>query len=1025
MVTYPSDPYFFHWLAETTQTMTGIQYNQTLLDQIAASTPLSPQTNTVITSLEPYTVNVNVTDAKGQPVYGNVPITLINSTGGTVGQGTSINGTAHVTTSNYFENVTAVTAGNDFYMSSQDYASAVQKQTTTQVSLPRPYEANVTVTDMQGNLASGPMNVFLKYKGSDNHYYFISTNTTTGSTLFSIPYAIWINATVEGNGYYACSNASALPVPVNTIINASLVLNATAPKGTSPYELDITVTDEQGNLVSGSQSVTISNETNFNFIRPKPIVINGTVKITLTQYYDSLDVVFGGGTPYYISSGTTVIPQYDLGGMIQTQGPDGSNATENAKFQIIRDYIVNSTAFDYNPITETYQMNNNDSSNTWTKNGVTVGYAYGSSWNVSQQELDSGQFNNDTFFVDKFYEVNGTQHFEHVNVTKMEFFNLWLGMKLAPAYTGDNPPVPSYYHELDNLAGNYSTLLHEPYSFFDAPSDSDKSFIALVQGSLQAATKLGFPTPKSTSWWQGLLDLANKFINFFLSKLGPILDILSTIVHTGVKWIMGLWNNIIAPVMGAVIEAIKSIVIMILQQIVNTVVQPILSDQTTSINDIFGGVSPDTIASYGPSVFSNIETSLNSQSSQLSSVGSTMQSMMSGLSVFSGAGTILEPLISIAGPGIMVTVISMIASVVMSAVLTPLFSQFNSSILQNDLDTLMAPLGGTQNGSLAILDNIASLTSVTSQTSTVSQDSVNGYIAQSTGSSVGTTGTTNPLNSAESSSGTCDITAIGTCLAPEFNNLLLLSQTLLDNSNGAFSVFINVAGELLTAMETLTGSSSTSATSTVAPAMAMTTASTTTTPATTQAQYALMLGALSIAKDLLGYIKTGTSDKVEVLSIQMMRLGFDCFQFLESILYSHEYPTSRSSFLWFVKSGVSLTTNIIATFNDWNTLSPKSFLDDLAEAMGLDNFNQASQELKIITQSMGAFFYGLYLLNHSSSLSISTKLFMGVYIVQKFLKIAIFILKGAGIENSLEKNLYAVSAGINVVQMILSILGIG
>ncbi len=63
-----------------------------------------------------------------------------------------------------------------------------------------------------------------------------------------------------------------------------------------------------------------------------------------------------------------------------------------------------------------------------------------------------------------------------------------------------------------------------------------------------------------------------------------------------------------------------------------------------------------------------------------------MQSMMTGLSVFSGAGTILGPLISMAGPGIMVTVMNMIASVVMSAVLTPLFSQFTSTVLQIKLD---------------------------------------------------------------------------------------------------------------------------------------------------------------------------------------------------------------------------------------------------------------------------------------------------------------------------------------------------
>ena len=132
-----------------------------------------------------------------------------------------------------------------------------------------------------------------------------------------------------------------------------------------------------------------------------------------------------------------------------------------------------------------------------------------------------------------------------------------------------------------------------------------------------------------------------------------------------------------------------------------------------------------------------------------------------------------------AGPGIMVTVMSMIASVVMNSVLTPLFSEFNSTVLQNDLDTLMAPLGGTQNGSLTLLNDVAALTSISSQPGVVSQDSGSGYVAQSTGSSVGATVIINPISSVGTSSSfsSCDITAIGTCMAGQFNTLLLMGQT--------------------------------------------------------------------------------------------------------------------------------------------------------------------------------------------------------------------------------------------------------
>jgi len=281
-----------------------------------------------------------------------------------------------------------------------------------------------------------------------------------------------------------------------------------------------------------------------------------------------------------------------------------------------------------------------------------------------------------------------------------------------------------------------------------------------------------------------------------------------------------------------------------------------------------------------------------------------MQSMMSGLSVFSGAGTILGPLISMAGPGIMVTVMSMIASVVMNSLLTPLFSQFDSTVLQNDLDTLMAPLGGTQTGSLTLLNNIASLMSVSSQPGAVSQDSGSGYVAQSTGSSVGTSGTTNPLSPVGN---TCDITAIGTCLVSEFNDILLLSQTALNNSNGVFSVFTTITGELLTAMATLqTGSSTISAPS-------------------SPSDYAHILGDLALIKDIVGLGKTFFTDKGALFLLQSFRTYVDWVQLLESIQYQHDYPSSVIPILWVVKSTVSGLTHLLGLINDFNNVVPQSF----------------------------------------------------------------------------------------------------
>ncbi len=84
-----------------------------------------------------------------------------------------------------------------------------------------------------------------------------------------------------------------------------------------------------------------------------------------------------------------------------------------------------------------------------------------------------------------------------------------------------------------------------------------------------------------------------------------------TIVNEGIQWITELWNDLVATVMGHMIATVNNIVTMVLQQVVNTVVQLILNGQTTNMSTLFGGVSVDTIASYGPSVFANITTVLN------------------------------------------------------------------------------------------------------------------------------------------------------------------------------------------------------------------------------------------------------------------------------------------------------------------------------------------------------------------------------------------------------------------------------
>ena len=59
-----------------------------------------------------------------------------------------------------------------------------------------------------------------------------------------------------------------------------------------------------------------------------------------------------------------------------------------------------------------------------------------------------------------------------------------------------------------------------------------------------------------------------------------------------------------------------------------------LSSQTTSLNTLFGGESPDTITANGQSVITSMGSALDSQFSQFATARSSMQSIMSSVSVF-------------------------------------------------------------------------------------------------------------------------------------------------------------------------------------------------------------------------------------------------------------------------------------------------------------------------------------------------------------------------------------------------------
>ena len=330
--------------------------------------------------------------------------------------------------------------------------------------------------------------------------------------------------------------------------------------------------------------------------------------------------------------------------------------------------MENSGAFTFDSTTGNYTMNNNDGFTggqvgcgcyLWTDTVYNVqrGYCLALSPQISQQELNSSTFDNQDFQVNKFWGSGGaagqSQENTYFTLTKMQFFDLWLGLKLQPESYGGNPSDPSGITGLDSLASNFATLLSEPQNYIQNGGTTAQDISAQVQGREPTATSYGFPTAEGVL--EQLADFVNGIINAFIGAITAIWNAIVAVFTTVADFVMAVWNNVVGPVVGAAIEEVKNVVTILLNQILNTVTQPMLTGQTTSLDALFGGVSPSTVVANAQSPVSAIGTSLDSQSSQLSSVGSSMQSMMSSLSVFNGAGTILGPLIEMTGPGIMST----------------------------------------------------------------------------------------------------------------------------------------------------------------------------------------------------------------------------------------------------------------------------------------------------------------------------------------------------------------------------------
>lgn len=282
--------------------------------------------------------------------------------------------------------------------------------------------------------------------------------------------------------------------------------------------------------------------------------------------------------------------------------------------------------------------------------------------------------------------------------------------------------------------------------------------------------------------------------------------------------------------------AVKSVVMILFNQILNIIVQPMLSGQTMSLTDFFGGQSIDIIVASGQGIIANIESVIDSQSSQLSTIGSSIQSLMSAGILFSGAGPILEPLIEITGPGIMSFLFDTISTIVLNSLITPIISQFSSSVLENDFNILTNSLRGTTNAISEVINTLFGFSSILGITGITKKHFSSGSIVTSTGSQDPTGGngfsiesdSLPPIVSSGSSSTTdCGVSDISQCLADAYNIISNIAKTTQDNS--VFSSVNNLIMKLVYGLINLMGPNT---------------------------SFILTEGIYSTLNDLLGYIKT-------------------------------------------------------------------------------------------------------------------------------------------------------------------------
>jgi phage-related protein len=102
-----------------------------------------------------------------------------------------------------------------------------------------------------------------------------------------------------------------------------------------------------------------------------------------------------------------------------------------------------------------------------------------------------------------------------------------------------------------------------------------------VRGLLDTATRIGFPTPQGAI--EQLANFVNGIISAVINAIVGIWNVLVNFVGSVANFVMTVWNNVVGPVLGAAIEAVKTVVMFEIE-LVKTFISTILNTPSSTVN---------------------------------------------------------------------------------------------------------------------------------------------------------------------------------------------------------------------------------------------------------------------------------------------------------------------------------------------------------------------------------------------------------------------------------------------------------